>query len=189
MTSPPPDFRIGHLILEPHWQGLLTEIEAIFFSASNTQSFADPEEKAAFAERWLGRYLARYPEHFFVARGEAGPVVGYLAGCLESPASSGRFADITYYSEFAALCAAYPAHLHINVDAQWRRQGVGAALIEAFARHAAAAGAPGLHIVTGKAARNVAFYERNGFAVLGEAIGGSGPIVFMGRRLEPRQPR
>src|SRR5687767_7832857 len=33
------------------------QIDAIFFEASGRTTFASPEERTAFRERWLGRYL------------------------------------------------------------------------------------------------------------------------------------
>ena len=64
----------------------------------------------------------------------------------------------------------FPAHLHINLAAAFRSQGIGAQLIEAFAGHAKRAGAPGMHAVTGKGMRNVRFYIRCGFTERATAL-------------------
>jgi GNAT superfamily N-acetyltransferase len=156
-------------------------IDAIFFGASGTQSFATDAERLAFHTRWLGRYLAADAAHCFVAVTDAG-VIGYLVGALDDPAVSGRFADIGYFKEFSHLTPSYPAHLHINLAPEARSQGIGARLIEAFAGHARAAGAPGMHVVTGAAARNVRFYAACGFTEVGR-LETAKPIVFLGRRL------
>jgi ribosomal protein S18 acetylase RimI-like enzyme len=179
-----PPMRIVRLIEQSHWQRLLPEIEAIFFAASATQSFPDSAAREAFAERWLGRYLARWPECVLIARAGDGRIAGYLAGCLENPATGGRFEDIAYFKTFASLCGRYPAHLHINLAEAYRSLGIGAALIEAFAADATRAGVPGMHIVTGAAARNVRFYRRCGFLELATARQEAGDVVFMGRRLQ-----
>ena len=110
-------------------------------------------------------------------------VIGYLAGCLEDPRGTPLFADLGYYAAFGPLCDAYPAHLHINVAAATRSQGVGAALIEAFAAQCKDAKLPGLHLVTNEGARNVRFYQQNGFKVLATTLSHGTPVVFMGRRL------
>ena len=63
--------------------------------------------------------------------------------------------------------AAYPAHLHINVEAPWRGRGLGRRLIEAFLAQARAAGVVGVHLET--TSQNVAacrLYERLGFRLL-----------------------
>jgi GNAT superfamily N-acetyltransferase len=110
-------------------------------------------------------------------------VIGYLAGCLEDLRNNPLFADLAYYTAFAPLCDTYPAHLHINVAAEARSKGVGAALIEAFAAQCADAKLPGLHLVTDEKSRNVRFYEQNGFAVLATTPSHGVPVVFMGRLL------
>jgi GNAT superfamily N-acetyltransferase len=108
-------------------------------------------------------------------------VIGYLAGCLENPRLNALFGDLGYYQAFAPHCASYPCHLHINVAAEARSLGVGAALIEAFAAQVAGIKAPGLHLVTNEGARNVRFYERCGFRVLATTLSHGVPVVFMGR--------
>jgi GNAT superfamily N-acetyltransferase len=163
-------------------------IDAIFFGASGTQSFASEAERGAFRARWLGRFLdGGDADHAFVAVTESG-VIGYLVGALDDPAVSGRFSDIGYFRNFANLTATYPAHLHINLAAEARNQGVGARLIEAFAAHAHAAGAAGMHVVTGAASRNVRFYAACGFAEAGR-LETAKPIVFLGRRLNIRESK
>ena len=116
-----------------------------------------------------------------------GTVAGYLVGALENPALQERFADISYFrTHFADLCRRFPAHLHINLSEPCRNRGIGAALVEAFAEVAARAGAPGMHIVTGRGMRNVRFYERCGFRELGSAERNGGASVFLARELATR---
>jgi GNAT superfamily N-acetyltransferase len=82
----------------------------------------------------------------------------------------------------AGLARAYPAHLHMNVEARHRRQGVGAALIDRYANDLEAAGIPGVHLFCG--ARPRPFYSRHGFAELAALEAGPGRWVYaLGRRL------
>lgn len=159
------------------------DIEAIFFSASLTRSFPDAAARAVFLDRWLGRYVRLFPDEAFVAVDADDTVVGYLVGALEDPARTATFDDIGYFRAFADLTRAYPAHLHINLDERWRSCGIGGRLIEAFAAHAAAKGAAGLHVVTGEGMRNVGFYERLGFERRGVAMIDGRPLLFLGRPL------
>jgi GNAT superfamily N-acetyltransferase len=161
-------------------------IETIFFASSNVQQFDDAAERAAFRERWLGRYLDHWPEHVFVASTPDARIVGYLAGCLADPATHPMFADIAYMPAFADLSRSYPAHLHINLDPGWRSGGIGTRLIEAFCAHATGRVA-GVHVVTGRTARNVGFYERNGFRLLRTTRSpwGDAEIAFLARTLGP----
>ena len=111
-------------------------------------------------------------------------VSGYLVGALEDPSGQPRFDDIPYFRrEFRDLCRRYPAHLHINITPACRARGLGAHLIEAFAERAADAGARGMHVVTGKQARNVSFYKRCGFSEVGATVWNDSAIVFLGRGL------
>ena len=60
---------------------------------------------------------------------------------------------------------------------------LGGRLIAAFADVAANAGASGMHIITDKAARNVRFYTRCGFAELGATFWNGREVVFLGMPL------
>lgn len=161
----------------------VAEIDAIFFASSNTQSFATEQDRHAFRERWLGRYLERYREDFFIAAASEQRIVGYLAGCLEDPARQPLFADIGYFATLADLTRHFPAHLHINVDPEFRNVGIGVQLIEAFCNHAWTAGAPGVHVVTGASARNVRFYQRCDFHELRKMAWNGGVLTCLGRSL------
>lgn len=158
-------------------------IDTVFFSSSNTQQFAHEQERDAFRERWLGRYLDHYRQHFFLALGPDERVVGYLAGCLDDPAHQPLFADIGYFPALADLTQLHPAHLHINLHASWRDRGIGARLIDAFCAHAVAAAAPGVHVVAGEGARNVRFYVRCGFHPLRSFDWNTSRLIVLGRSL------
>ena len=161
----------------------IAQLDRIFFEGSGRR-FASDEDRTIFRERWLGRYLQGGSDVVLVAQDGSATILGYLVGATEDPARQHRFADITYFrSDFRDLCCSYPAHLHINLAPAFRNRGLGARLINAFAAHARAFGATGMHVVTGSQARNVSFYTRCGFAPLGTAAWNSGEIVFLGRRL------
>ena len=173
----PPDITIRSLAVQGLSDRERDAIEAIFFDASHTRSFADDAARRQFRERWLGRYLASEPEACFLARA-GGEVVGYLAGTLENAAGNPRFADIGYFQAFAAQCARYPAHLHINLAPAWRGR-----LIDAFAELARAQGVAGLHVVTSEGARNVTFYQRCGFVPQATTGPPGARLLFLGRRV------
>ena len=165
------------------------QIDAIFFEASG-RSFASPEERAAFRERWLGRYLQGGTDVVLLAQHRSGAVAGYLVGALEDPAGQERFADIGYFrAAFRAQCGSHPAHLHINLAPAFRNGGIGARLIATFAACAAHAGAPGMHVVTSRDARNVRFYTRCGFREIGSTGWNGRELVFLGKALKPPDSR
>lgn len=157
-------------------------MEAIFFAASATQSFPDAATKAAFRERWFGRFQVHFPEGTFVAveRG-TDAVLGYVIGGVRDPAADARFADIAYFKDLVHLTARFPAHLHINLAVRARNRGLGGRLIDAFVAHARAHGAQGVHVVTSKASRNRTFYTRQGFELLATLGEPGREIVMLGR--------
>jgi len=172
--------RLGDDSLTP---GLWAQVNAIFFEASG-RKFTPGPEREAYRERWLGRYLQCGTDVVLLAKDAGQTVAGYLVGALEDPSEQRRFDDVPYFRhEFRDLCRRYPAHLHINIAPAFRSSGLGAQLIEAFAAHAREAGAPGMHVVTGKEARNVKFYVRCGFVELRAAMWNDSKIVFLGRSL------
>ena len=62
---------------------------------------------------------------------------------------------------------AYPAHLHINVDSRWRRQGAGHRLIEAYLSQLRQLGVPGVHVNTTNLNETACrLYTRIGFHLL-----------------------
>jgi len=153
---------------------LVPQIDAVFFEASNTKSFASDADKAAFRDRWLGRYLSLHPQYAYIALAADGHVAGYLVGAIGEPSG---------FEAFAAANEAFPAHLHVNLAPRFRSLGIGADLIDAFIADAKRAGAPGAHVVTSANARNVGFYERRGFHERARTSLNGNDLVFLGRRL------
>jgi GNAT superfamily N-acetyltransferase len=164
---------------------LCAGIDAIFEATAPTPIEAN--ERSAFHDLWLGDYLRFDRDYAWLAL-DGDHVAGYLVGCLDNAATSPRFASLAYFQEFAAACAAYPAHLHINLDGAFRNRGIGGPLIDAFAQQVRAAGRPGMHVVTAAAARNVRFYERQGFVRIALSRTGGRDRVFLGRRTDAPRP-
>lgn len=164
-------------------QAIAEELDSIFFASSNTKAFASDEVRAQFRERWLGRYLTHDPQWAYIAFMEEGDVAGYLVGALDDPALAPRFSDIGYFGRFAELTKRYPAHLHVNLAERFRSGGIGSQLVQRFCADAATSGAPGVHVVTSRGARNVRFYERNGFLEAGSDGEGGKEVVFLAREL------
>jgi GNAT superfamily N-acetyltransferase len=159
-----------------------SQIDAIFFEASNTQSFESGAARAVFRERWLGRYLRDDSQFAYLALNPVGDVAGYLVGAIDDPAASARFADLGYFAVFCEQTQRFPAHVHLNIGPDFRGSGVGGRLIDAFIADARRAGVPGVHVITGVNARNVRFYNRQGFNEHGRT-GGADGLVLLGRAL------
>jgi GNAT superfamily N-acetyltransferase len=164
--------------------GLEAGLDAVFFAASNVTSFESGKARAEFRERWLGRYLAHDPHLALVALSPDDEVLGYVVGAIDDPALTARFSDIAYFATFKELTARYPAHLHVNLAPKARNAGLGSLLVNGFISKAAKAGARGVHVVTSRDARNVTFYNRNGFHESGSLSQGGRDIVFLARSTE-----
>lgn len=168
------------------WSPVRPAIEDVFFEASG-RTFEPGPERDAFRERWLDRYLDRWPELAFVlpqpaerAAAAAPGIAGYLVGCLEDPARTPLFADLAYFHDFAGVTCRFPAHLHINLAPDYRGLGLGGRLVAAFAADVRAAGLPGMHVVTAPSARNVGFYARLGFTEVARTLWLGKPVVLLG---------
>jgi ribosomal protein S18 acetylase RimI-like enzyme len=163
--------------------GAVPGIDAIFFQSSNTQNFADAAARAAFRQRWLGRYLEHDPEWAYVALTPENDVAGYLVASLDDPAVTSRFSDVPYFTVFKELTQRFPAHLHINLAPKFRGVGIGSQLIARFVADAKSAGTHGVHVVTSRGARNIEFYAKNGFSEKGATGKGAREVVFLAREL------
>ena len=140
-------------------------------------------------------YVAHDPELAFVVDTDDGRVAGYIVATADTggfeqwfrsgwwPRFAGRWHEPVHGlseqdrllryaygrgSESIPYAAEYPAHLHIDLLPELRRQGWGRRLTAALTEALREAGVPGLHLVA--RAENVgvvAFYERLGFVELG----------------------
>jgi len=147
------------------------------------------------------------PEQVFVAEDEHG-VAGYIVGTFDSlgfadrlerewwPALRQRYAAPsprytaddrhriaairTPGTSPEALLARYPAHIHMNLRARLRGQGVGTALLERWVEKARAADVPGIHLGANTSnSGGIAFWQHGGFTPLQTV----GQTVWMGMAL------
>lgn len=92
------------------------------------------------------------------------------------------------------LLHTYPAHLHMNLDARFRGQGVGGRLLEAFTEHARGQRSAGIHLSAESEGGKV-FFLKAGFAKIrtyqGPSFAGLPPVEvwIMGRQLTGRAVR
>lgn len=80
------------------------------------------------------------------------------------------------------LYRAYPAHLHVNVEAEFRGKGVGKALMDRYLADLRERGSPGVHLFCG--AGPVEFYRKLGFMPYAKAMKRDRTVICMVRRLE-----
>ena len=116
---------------------------------------------------FLGRYRGNR---------EAGRFVGQLFGLEKGP-------EQTFPRTLQRqLRRDYPAHLHMNVDADWRRSGVGKRLVECFFSDLRSAHIPAVHLYCG--ADPLEFYRNQGFNELAKVVFHGVPVYALGLRLQ-----
>lgn len=154
------------------------------------------DDRALFCEAFAAYYTNHEPEHLWVADRD-GQVVGYVSGGTGSRRARAMAAHILprivrhlLLGRYRVGCktlhfcwhglrawvgaevpvvslARFPAHLHINVAAAMRGQGIGRALIRACLARFWAEGISGVHLHTTDHNRAAChLYERVGFRLL-----------------------
>ena len=153
------------------------QVDAIFFEASTRKEFKDQEEREAFNWKYLGFYLAHYPEYAWLALKEE-TVLGYVVGMPFSHDPS-LYLLQPHLKAFASSFEKFPAHLHINCHPEARGLGVGKRLVLQLVEQLKSEGVVGLHILTGSSSDNRFFYEKLGF----DSLRIEGSILLMGKTL------
>lgn len=138
-----------------------SQIDAIFFEASSKKEFKDQQEKDAFNWKYLGFYLAHYPEYAWIAINEH-KVLGYIVG-MPFTQDPSLYQIQPHLKAFSEEFKVYPAHLHINCHESSRGLGIGKLLTVKLMDQLKREGVKGLHIMTGPASDNRAFYTKLGF--------------------------
>lgn len=156
----------------------------VFWETAAQTDFVSDTERREFVFKYFGYYRDCESALFLVARDDIG-VCGYICGVARTREHQALYPISDHLPLFDDLYDEYPAHLHINVHARTRGQGIGAKLLRSFEEALAGAtpATSGVHLVTSAGARNVSFYLRNGYTFTVErALGGAG-LLFMGKRL------
>jgi ribosomal protein S18 acetylase RimI-like enzyme len=165
------------------------------------------EDPRLLGELYAAPYALFEPELAFVVDDGSGAAVGYVLGARDTVAFEARcerdwwpalrarhplqpdgerlddlLIGLIHHRtpHAAAVLAAHPSHLHIDLLAPIQGQGWGRRLIDTLTGSLRAAGSPGVHL--GVSTRNrpaIAFYRRLGFTELG----GDGLSRTFGQRL------
>jgi len=106
--------------------------------------------------RWLHSILPGLLSKLLRGRYRLGRLTfGYIFGSLENKLFSGAL---------RTNLNSFPAHLHINLDAAWRRHGLGGRLMEAYLRQLRSLGVRGVHLHTTSLNETACrMYEKIGF--------------------------
>jgi GNAT superfamily N-acetyltransferase len=141
--------------------GYRSQIDAIFFEATSKKEFKDQKDKEAFNWKYLGFYLAHYPEYAWLAVKDQ-RVLGYIVG-MPFTQDPSLYQIQPHLVPFADLFKTYPGHLHINCHESSRGLGIGKKLVSKLMDQLKHEGVKGLHIMTGANSDNRCFYTKLGF--------------------------
>jgi ribosomal protein S18 acetylase RimI-like enzyme len=158
------------------------------------------DDRRLFCDALYAYYTDHEPQHGWVACADD-EVVGFLMGCVDTALQrrvwirrilprlalglltgkyrtgrltwrhARRLARMVPRAGPRVNLAKYPAHLHLNIHAQWRRHGLGRRLLEAFLHQLRERGTPGVHLNTtnlNSAAGRL--FESAGFQVLNTRV-------------------
>lgn len=138
--------------------------------------------KKAFLTCFCNYYIEREPENCFVAANEADECVGYVL-CASDFQRWAKVFQKEYYGKswnpvtkgmgkgtvegFRDFAGEYPAHLHIDIDDDYQRQGIGTRLIDALTQHLKKNGVKGVMFsVAADNEKGKNFYNKYGFVEL-----------------------
>lgn len=145
---------------------------------------ADEEIRQYLTLLYCDYYIEHEPENCFVAVDEQDNAVGYII-CSGNYYEFERIFSEEYLPKIAALGAKryvdakldllshgmfkdmYPAHLHINIDENYRRIGLGSYMLSVLKAHLKKKGISNVMLVCDNDNYSaIAFYEKNGFKKL-----------------------
>lgn len=158
-------------------------IENVFFESSSKKTFVNADERNAFRFKYLDWYAKHHPELFFLGLDQDQRVHGYICGTPETNSTNDLATLHPWFSIFSHLYLQYPAHLHINCAEKARGSGLGSTLLSVFENTLQAKGIVGVHLVTAPEARNVGFYDKNGYKFSQSATWKETSLLFMGKSL------
>jgi ribosomal protein S18 acetylase RimI-like enzyme len=138
-----------------------SSLKQIFFETSTRKIFNNQAERDDFEWKYLGFYLAHYPQFAWVAI-DNGIVLGYVLGMPYSKDPS-LYQIQPHMKKFESLFDIFPGHLHINCHINARGKGIGKRLVLNLLHQMKVFDVKGLHIMTGVHADNRFFYHKLGF--------------------------
>lgn len=142
-------------------------------------------------------YLEYEPDNCFVAADDADEAIGYIYCAENHVLFAKRFEEVFLpraadlgeakqkaardsYAAHRRFAAEFPAHMHIDILADYQRKGLGSRLVDTLAENLRAKGIPGLMLTVGAGnIKGINFYKKYGFEELERKAGD----VAMGLRL------
>lgn len=180
------------------FENIRSQIDTIFWQTSGRSTFSSDYERQSFYNGYLGYYLENYGHLFLVAFANKSShtsetpskkftVAGYICGAFGDKASKEASLFHPYLKAFQFAYEKYPAHLHINLCSKERGRGTGSLLLKEFENRLQEFSVRGVHLITLENAKNVSFYEKNGYMPIRTHNESSATLLCMGKTLPPKE--
>lgn len=158
----------------------LIQVRNIFFESSSIDTFEDETHKEQFYQKWLGKYINKFPDYFLIAH-ENKIVLGYLVGCPDSLSHPELQQPVVGERDDYK---SYPFHLHMNCHKDYRGKGVGGKLLLKTEQLCRERGCSGLHLITKEGVLNQSFYEKYGHKLIRKKEINGNILVMLGKSFQ-----
>ena len=166
------------------------DVRQVCINTGPIKARTDPVEQDKLLAEYCDYYWQNEPENVFVLVDEDDKAQGYIL-CAENAKKyckgavpyrkklrkHGIGACITPWGEqliYRFFSKKYPAHLHIDINKPFRRNGNGTQMMQVLLSHLKSKGINGVMLIVGSYnTKAVRFYKRNGFKVLCSLGGGT----------------
>jgi len=163
-------------LTQVEYNRLKPQIFEIFLSQSSYLSHSS-EEQLGYFNKWVELYHSKWPDWFFVAI-QDNMVLGYVCACPNSvdalPAIS-----FTSYHLFKDYYEKLKLHFHINVKLGQTGSGIGSRMLQHLKMVSLQKQVENCHIITSEHEKNVEFYLKNGFTIVGTQSLGKHKLLLM----------
>lgn len=179
------------ITVKPYNEKYREDVKLICMNTGPESVFTDEKMKDYILTTYCYYYIEKEPENVFLIVDENDVAQGYIFGASNFDAYLKAFKPylqnirktgaLNWFSAIAEITGhmiykkKYPAHLHINLNEDFRRNGNGSLLMKTQLENMSSKGIRGIMLITGSEnLPAVNFYRKNGFkSILSTKIGGA----------------
>lgn len=179
------------ITVKPYNEKYRADVQLICMNTGPESVFTDENVKNYILTTYCNYYIEKEPENVFLIVDENDTAQGYIFGATDFDAylkafkpylkmirktgAANLFSAIAEITGHWIYKRKYPAHLHINLNEGFRRNGNGSLLMKTQLENMKAKGVNGIMLITGSGNHPaVNFYKKNGFkTIMSTKIGGA----------------
>ena len=178
------------LTIKPFEEKYIEDVRQVCVNTGPAEAKTDPAERDKLLAVYCDYYCEAEPQNAFILVDESDKAQGYIFCAEDAKNYSKNFAPymqrLRRYSIgacviplgeqiiYKACSLKYPAHLHIDINAEFTGNGNGTKMMQTLLDHLKSKNIKGVMLIVG--AHNTAavrFYKRNGFKILCSVCGGT----------------